>query len=209
MRIGEHHWRIRQPLRSWSPFSRSVFARDRSRDASRMRRYMSTTFHKVTRQTLPMRYSTQTQNSIHPNIRTCSRPWHVLEDLLMFHVSVFFRERGGNEFFTECSRSARTTFETLWSNIVWEEWMPGVLKQSVIILFSDEFLLLDARPWGPVHVLWSPIVAKMRLPRATLVLLTRCAAEFGKKKRYATVVFRTLFFLSVSRMRQIHVENLS
>ena len=208
MRIGEHHWRIRQPLRSWSPFSRSVFARDRSRDASRMRRYMSTTFHKVTRQTLPMRYSTQTQNSIHPNIRTCSRPWHVLEDLLMFHVSVFFRERGGNEFFTESSRSARTTFETLWSNIVWEEWMPGVLKQSVIILFSDEFLLLDARPWGRCMCFGHQLLRRCacRVPR--LCYWHDVRPNLWEKKKCATVVFRTFFF-SVSRMWQIHVKILS
>ena len=35
-----------------------------------------------------------------PSPRTCSRPWHVSEDLLEIHFFEFFRARGGDKFIT-------------------------------------------------------------------------------------------------------------
>ena len=52
----------------------------------------------------------------------------------------------------------------------------------------------------------------MRLPRSTLVLLTRCLAESSEndihRTKMQTLFFRARFF-SASRMRQTRVENLS
>ena len=85
-----------------------VYTRDGSRGASRMRRHMSKTFHKVTRQTLPMRCSTWTPNSVLASPLTCSRPWHNLRALLVFRN---VRARGGDEFLRMYSRWAPITFE--------------------------------------------------------------------------------------------------
>ena len=69
-----------------------------------MRRHMSKTFHRVTRQTLPMRYSTWTPNSVLANSRTFSRPCHIFEALLEVH---FFPRIFGLEVVISVYGSAR------------------------------------------------------------------------------------------------------
>ena len=123
-------------------------------NASRMRGNMSKTSHRVTRQTLPMRCSTWTANSVLAGPRTCSRPWHILQALLEFSVSEFFGLEVEMRFYA-CTREVYQTrsirFE---ATIILRGSMPGVLaaasskplKQSVITLFSDQFLVLATRP---------------------------------------------------------------
>ena len=79
--------------------------------------------------------------------------------------------------------------------------MPGVLaatsskplKQSVIIIFPTSFWCLSRAFEGSLRALRSSIVAKMRLPRSTLVLMTRCVAESRDNDVHRTKV-HTLFF---------------
>ena len=52
----------------------------------------------MTRQTLPMRCSWTTPTLLFANPRTCSRPWHIFEALLVVHFFRIFRARGGDKF---------------------------------------------------------------------------------------------------------------
>ena len=138
-------------------------------------------------------YSTQTQNSIHPNIRTCSRPWDVLEDLLMFHVSVFFGNEVEMSFLRVLEISTNHVRDALKQHC-----LRGVNARSVEAV--SHYLVFRR-----VFVAWRASLGARCLCFGHR-LLRRCACRVSRlcywhdvrpnlgKKRYATVVFRTLFF---------------
>ena len=181
---------------------------------------MSKTFHRVTRQPLPMRCSTWTPNSVLASLRTCSRPWHVLEDLLEFHVPEFFGLEVEISFYActrdrHQSRSRRleaTTFLRVGCQECWRQRRRNHRSSQSLFCFSTSFWCLARVLGSPLRTLRSSIVAKMRLPRSTLVLLTRCLAEsrenISTAPRCKRCLFEPVFFIA-SRMRQARVENLS